>query len=101
MVITTAGILARFARQTPRRRLLLPAEDEVRAVGLGLVFNLKLRRIVHPGIVAHRNVGDPPGAYLLCVGKFLIAGLSRIRNRIPLSLRSRRRAVPRATTLAD
>ena len=33
-------------RKTPRRRLLLPAEDEVRAVGLGLLLGLQLGSLI-------------------------------------------------------
>ena len=32
--------------KTPRRRLLLPAEDEVRAVGLGLLLGLQLGSLI-------------------------------------------------------
>src|SRR5437763_10468052 len=48
-----------------RRRLLLPAGNEIRSIRLRLLFDLQLRRIVHRWVICERDVGNSPGPRLL------------------------------------
>ena len=49
----------------PRRRLLLPAANEIRSIRLCLLFDFQLRGIVYRRIVGDRDVGNPPSPRLV------------------------------------
>ena len=55
-----------------RRRLLHPAHEEIRSVGLALALNRKLARILDRRIIGDRDVGRPEGALLDRIGPAIV-----------------------------
>jgi len=49
----------------PRRRLLLPAANQIRSIRVCLLFDLYLRRVVRRRIIGDRDVGNPPSPSLV------------------------------------
>ena len=48
--------------KAPRRRLPLPAANEIGSIGLCLLFDFQLGRIIHRRIIGDRDVGNPQPA---------------------------------------